>query len=482
MPSLSSQDREFFTLVSQAVYENPFGEERDRLDTQIAQADAKGPELMERLIHRVEERLRTLVGDGEAVPDYEPEDRALLEHGLLFATFHRFVPEIDTLIADQRDRKGKDASAPFAPAALGYLTRAGYHEPRAIRMLELFFQMRRAWMFIGTGLVGQSRSMRRLREHCWDSVFTHDIRRYDRFLWNRMEDFSTILLGETGTGKGAAAAAIGLSGFIEYEPKTQSFAQSFDKTLISINLSQFPETLIESELFGHKKGAFTGAVDSHEGVFARCCPHGAIFVDEIGEVSVPVQIKLLRVLQERVFSPVGSHEERRFEGRVIAATHRPLDELRESGSFRDDFYYRLSANVITVPRLAQRLEEAPAELSELIAALLPRLVGESTAELEAEVKAAIDRDLGPSYPWPGNVRELEQCIRRVLLTQRCQPDSRRREEEPETLAQEIQAGALTAEALVARYCKVLYEKHGTYVEVAKLTGLDRRTVRKYIQD
>ena len=110
---------------------------------------------------------------------------------------------------------------------------------------------------------------------------------------------------------------------------------------MSINLSQFPETLIESELFGHKKGAFTGAVKNHTGVFGRCSPYGAILLDEIGETSTQLQIKLLEVLQNRVFSPVGSHEKSRFEGRVIAATNRAFEEIQEKKIFRDDFYYSL---------------------------------------------------------------------------------------------------------------------------------------------
>src|SRR5256885_4529537 len=143
-----------------------------------------------------------------------------------------------------------------------------------------------------------------------------------------MEEFSTLLLGETGTGKGTAAAAIGRSGFIPYDDKQHRFAESFTRSFVALNLSQHPETLIESELFGHRKGAFTGAVEAHEGIFARCSPHGAIFLDEIGDVSTPVQIKLLQVVEDRTFSPVGSHERQRFRGRVISATHKPLHELR----------------------------------------------------------------------------------------------------------------------------------------------------------
>jgi transcriptional regulator with GAF, ATPase, and Fis domain len=340
--------------------------------------------------------------------------------------------------------------------------------------------MRRAFFFIVRGLVGRGRSMRRLRESLWNSVFTHDIRLYDRFLWDRMEDFSTILLGETGCGKGAAAAAIGRSGFIPYDAKKKMFEFSFTQAGVPINLSQFPESLIESELFGHEKGAFTGAIDTRPGVFDRCREHGAAFLDEIGEVSIPVQIKLLRVVQDRLYSSVGGREERKFTGRVIAATHRPLDDLRNEGRFRDDFYYRLSSDLIHVPPLRTRLAEEPSELDDLLDNLIPRLVGEPSTELHEMVRESVDRDLGAGYGWPGNVRELEQCIRRVLLTRSCAPDTSSVADESAGLVGALAGGTLTAEELVARYCALLYERHGTYVEVARVTGLDRRTVRKYV--
>ena len=209
-------------------------------------------------------------------------------------------------------------------------------------------------------LAGECDSMRRLRRALWDNAFTHDMRGYEAGLWNRMEDFSTLLVGETGTGKGAAAAAIGRSEFIPYVSKTRRFAVNFAASFISINLSQFPETLIESELFGHRKGAFTGAVEHHAGLFERCSAHGALFLDEIGEVSIPVQIKLLHVLQDRSFTSLGSHERKRFAGRVIAATNRPLDELRATGQFRDDFYYRLCSVITSYSIHYTKLYEPPA--------------------------------------------------------------------------------------------------------------------------
>jgi transcriptional regulator with GAF, ATPase, and Fis domain len=379
------------------------------------------------------------------------------------------------------------------------MVRAGIEPAEAVRYFALFYQLRRAFYFIAHTLPGASPSMQRLRERLWANVFTHDARLYARLLWRRMEDFSTFLLGETGTGKGIAAAAIGRSGWIPYDEAGEIFTESFVESFLSINLSQFPEALIESELFGHKKGAFTGAIDGHVGVFARCSPHGSIFLDEIGEIGAPVQIKLLRVLQERTFSPVGGHDTARFAGRVIAATNRSLDDLRARGDFRDDFYYRLCSDVIEVPSLATRLREDQGELDLLLAFILRRILGEDDPGMRVMVRGAIDRDLGPDYPWPGNVRELEQCVRRVVLTRRyagdrlegrecrraiCTPADRlpraaRGGADADARLLEA-AGDESAKGLLVRYCKALYARHGTYEEVARRTGLDRRTVKAHV--
>src|SRR5439155_14897538 len=313
--------------------------------------------------------------------------------------------------------------------------------------------------------------------HLWENVFTHDIRWYDRWLWNRMEDFSTLLLGETGTGKGTAAAALGRSGFIPFEERQSRFAGSFTRGFIALNLSQYPESLIESELFGHKKGAFTGAVEAHEGVFARCSPHGAIFLDEIGDVSAPVQIKLLQVLQDRTFSPVGSHEKLRFRGRVIAATNQPLESLRARKLFRDDFFYRLCSDIVTVPPLRQRLEESRAEMDDLLQHLVARMTGEASSEIVELAREILDAGVGPHYAWPGNVRELEQAVRRILLTRRYQVDQKAPAQTVrDQLLAGIDRGSLDASAVLSAYCALLHQRHGTFEEVARRTRLDRRTV------
>ena len=359
----------------------------------------------------------------------------------------------------------------------------GFAEAAALRSLGLFYQLRRAYYFIAHALVGGSPSMKRLRFCLWNNVFTCDARTYERYLWNRMEDFSTLLLGETGTGKGSAAAAIGRSGYIPFDLKSGRFSHSFNDTFIAVNLSEFPETLIESELFGHRKGAFTGAVEDHKGVFERCSPYGALFLDEIGDAGIGVQIKLLRVLQERTFLPVGSHRPLRFAGRVIAATHQPLSELRKQGCFRDDFFYRLCSDVITVPPLRQRLAESPAELGDLVRLLVKRMAGEESTELTGMVLDILKRDLPPGYPWPGNVRELEQAVRRILLTRRCSVEFEPVEEQgAEELWQRFQAGSLNARELLGCYCALLYRRLGSYEDVARRTGLDRRTVKRRIEE
>src|SRR5205814_7095398 len=252
---------------------------------------------------------------------------------LWYVCYHRAVPQLDALIEQQAKQAGAALAVTFADGVIAGRLRGGLSGERALRIFAFFFQLRRAFYFIHRSLAGECESMRKLREALWNNVFTHDMRGYEAGLWNRMEDFSTLLLGETGTGKGSAAAAIGCSQFIPYLAGERRFAANFTESFIAINLSQFPETLIESELFGHRKGAFTGAIDHYQGVFERCSAHGALFLDEIGEVSMPVQIKLLQVLQERTLTPLGGHEKKRFSGRVIAATNRRLADLRRDGRF-----------------------------------------------------------------------------------------------------------------------------------------------------
>lgn len=481
---LEADDREILTKISEAAFANPFGSDRNELDLNIAGPSnfGSGLDVIDRVIRKVADLVNRLEAAGRAdIRIYEQSERDLIETVLLFKIFHDYLDDFDRLIRDQIKAGDTPCQVRFAGDVFSAFARYGFAAERGLRFFAIFYQLRRAFYFINNSLIGQSASMRQLRMHLWNSIFTHNMKRYDNYLWDRMEDFSTLLLGETGAGKGAAAASIGRSGFIPYDPEKGCFTESFTRNFISLNLSQYPEALIESELFGHKKGAFTGAVDNHEGVFSRCTAHGSIFLDEIGDVSIPVQIKLLNILHERTFSPVGSHARLRFHGRVIAATNRPLDDLRLKSKFRDDFFYRLCSDVITVPTLRQRMQEDPRELELLLTHLIERMLGNPEVELIKTVRKALDQDLGRNYPWPGNVRELEQAVRRILITghyrgdvMTAKPDLRER------LTQGIDTGSLAADEVVKLYCRLLHQRHLTYEEVARRTGLDRRTVKKHI--
>lgn len=480
--SLSSGDRAFFGLVTKAAFINPFTDERVTLNRAIAQA-AEGTDsetLIDLVIERVSMKVRELETDKrDDLRAYSAEDQAVLKYALLFDVFHRYIEHFDRLIQQDMEADGGSVPVPFAHEALALLHRRGFSPTVACGYFAMFYQLRRAYFFVDRSIIGSSAIMKEFRRRLWSNVFTHDIQWYEHHLWNRMEDFSTLLFGETGTGKGAAAAAIGKSGFIPFDENKQRFVRPISRTFVSINLSQYPENLIESELFGHRKGAFTGAVDHHEGMLAQCTPHGSIFLDEIGEVTGPVQIKLLQVLQERTFTPVGSHEKRRFHGRVIAATNRPPEALLREGQMRSDFYYRLCSDVIIAPPLRERLREEPSERDGLVAYIAKKTLGTPPPSLVADLLAKLDQTPGRDYPWPGNVRELEQAVRRILL-------SGAYEGAPfvtsaaDPLMQGIREGTFTATELLAHYCASLHQRYGTYGEVARRTGLDWRTVKKYV--
>jgi len=483
---LGTEDRDFFGRLSRVIFMNPFSAEREALLGRVSpghtgEALDLDPNAYA-FVAEVNRRIDRLDRRGPCTLDqFGDDDRAAMQPVFLYQVYHRYVADLDAVIHKQLQMKGAAAPVAFAERLLAELARRGFTEEQRLHYFAVFYQLRRAFFFILDALVGDSPSMQQLRLALWNSVFTHDMRNYDRCLWNRMEDFSTLLLGETGTGKGSAAAAIGRSGLIPFDRRTGRFAANFSQTFISINLSQFPESLIESELFGHKKGAFTGAIDDHAGLFELCDAHGALFLDEIGEVGVPIQIKLLQVLQERTFTRLGSHDTKRFAGRVIAATNRPLEQLRSSGEFRNDFFYRLCSDVIVMPTLRQRIEESRAELEQLTALLVARTAGEESSELTDFVLQRLARDLPAGYAWPGNVRELEQAVRRVLLTGQYTGSIDERDAAGvDAFVRDLRSGAMNAQQLMRRYCDMLYRQSGTYEEVARRTGLDRRTVKKYV--
>lgn len=483
---LSNEDRRFISLIKEAAVANPFSDDRKILDIEITTSspETNREQLTKKLIEAVTKKVEDLEKKGITnIYQVHEQDRDLVELLILFKIFYEFRKNFDHLITSQMETEDKNIKLRFGSKAREELEKWGFSQDTIRNSFEEAFQLRRAFYFIQKGIIGKSHVMKKLRSSLWNNIFTNNINIYRKYLKTKMEDFSTLLLGGTGTGKGAVATAIGRSGYIPYDLKKQRFTESFTSSFLSINLSQFPQTLIESELFGHKKGSFTGAIENYEGVFKRCSPHGSIFLDEIGDVSIPIQVKLLQVLQDRVFHPVGSYKKERFYGRVIAATNLPINKIREEGLFRDDFYYRLCSDIIIVPSLYERIQSHQDELTDLISFLIKRMLGKASPELVEMVYDVIDKQLGKDYPWPGNVRELEQCIRIVLIKNDYKGDEDNQKNSfNKKIESEFKNGKISAQDLINAYCKILYDKHGTFEEVAKITSLDRRTVTKYIKE
>ncbi|MCF8091456.1 MAG: sigma 54-interacting transcriptional regulator [Desulfotignum sp.] len=483
---LTQTERKFFKTVYNAAFANPFSELRERLDRKIAGLfpSAARRESKDMCVLEVDRQLRKLERQNRGdINQYTGDDQEVLRVVYLFDIFHKFRDRFDQLIQDQIAAQDEPVPVEFVDEARAMMKEKGFSIPSFYHYFALSFQLRRAFYFISKTLVGKSPCMKTFKKHLWYNVFTYNIGLYDQHLWDKMEDFSTLLLGETGTGKGTAAKAIGMSGFIPFDGKRNCFVQSFTRAFSSLNLSQYPETLLESELFGHTKGAFTGAVEDYQGVLDRCSPHGAILLDEIGEIPDHIQIKLLRVLQERTFTPVGAHALSRFNGRVIAATNRPKNDIMDGRVFREDFYYRLCSDIIDVPPLRIRIQQDPSELDDLLDFTVTRMTGLSSSKITDKIKRIIDRRLGNHYSWPGNVRELEQCVRSVLLRR----DYLGKQASGDLslsgfLCQGILAQDLPAADLLSGYCTLLYDTCGTYEKVARKTGLDRRTVKKYIMN
>lgn len=209
-------------------------------------------------------------------------------------------------------------------------------------------------------------------------------------------DVSVMLLGASGTGKELLARGL------------HDTSNRRDGAFIAINCAAIPENLLESELFGHEKGAFTGAVKTTEGKI-EMAHGGTLFLDEVGDIPLPLQVKLLRFLQERVIERIGGRKPIAVNTRVVCATHRDLDAMIAEGTFRDDLYYRLAEIVIKIPTLAERPGDA--------GLLAKHFVQRFAPDMNPQVKGLAPDALGviDSYPWPGNVRELENRIKRAVI-------------------------------------------------------------------
>lgn len=283
------------------------------------------------------------------------------------------------------------------------------------------------------------------------------------------ESRSTVLLqGESGTGKELIARAIHAN-----SPRR-------DKPFIPVNCGALPDTLLESEMFGHEKGAFTGAVGLKAGLF-EAATGGTLFLDEIGELGPALQVKLLRVMQDQEVRRVGGTTSVKVDVRIIAATNRDLEQLVKEDKFRDDLFYRLNVVRITLPSLVDRKEDIPM----LAHHFLQKYVGGTSSGVRGFLPETMA--LLKEYRWPGNVRELENAVERAvslshgpLVTPDDLPESIRTAaplEAKSTSASDGDEVCLTLEEVEKRHLiRVLKEMKGNKVKAAKILGIDRRTL------
>ena len=309
--------------------------------------------------------------------------------------------------------------------------------------------------------------------HSFKNVLSKSQKMHDVFelISNISDTTSTVLIiGETGTGKEQVARAV-------HEASSLHRGGEF----VAVNCAALPEALLESELFGHEKGSFTGAISQRIGRFEQA-HQGTLFLDEVGDIPMPMQVKLLRVLQERKFERIGGGKPIEVDVRVVAATHQDLGALVKSGKFREDLFYRLNVVRIDLPPLRDRTEDIPV----LVAHFCQKFArpGQKPAEVSPEAMAVLVK-----CPWPGNVRQLENAIERACVTARdgvvkpanLPPDVGRGENKSAMqvdLARPLpeQLAALTA-AFEERYLrKALRRTRGHVGKCAKITGLSRRSI------
>ena len=281
---------------------------------------------------------------------------------------------------------------------------------------------------------------------------------------------STVLIyGKSGTGKELVAKAI------HYNSPRK------DRPFIAINCSAIQDTLLESELFGHVKGAFTGAISAKKGLLEEV-QGGSAFLDEIGEISLSMQVKLLRVLQEREIKRVGSTEITKIDIRLITATNQDLPEKVKKGEFREDFFYRLNVIPIALPELKDRIEDIPL----LVDHFLKKHSNQEKGEIKGMAKETMALLL--NYVWPGNVRELENVIERAITLGRHQdilPEdlpSHFTKKESLSLIHDEEKEDMAIEEVEARHiAKILKKTKGNRIEAAGLLGIDRRTLYRKIK-
>jgi transcriptional regulator with PAS, ATPase and Fis domain len=306
------------------------------------------------------------------------------------------------------------------------------------------------------------------RQHTFDDILSKNDRILKLFgvLPQIAESDSTVLIeGATGTGKELFANAI------------HRHSQKKDGPFVAVNCGALPDTLIESELFGYKQGAFTDAKKDKPGRFALA-ENGTIFLDEIGDISPSIQVRLLRVLEDRAYEPLGSTKSVKTNARVIAATHRHLKELVAKGLFREDLFFRINVIKLTLPLLAERKEDIPLLVDHFIQHF-NLLKGKDIIGLSRRAMAAV-----MLYDWPGNVRELENAIEHAFVISKGK--LLRLSDLPEAIhppneTLQIPTGLTLKEIEKHAIHQALMRNNGKKMVTARELGIDKNTLRRKIK-
>lgn len=321
---------------------------------------------------------------------------------------------------------------------------------------NLYLKERLSDRFDFSNIIGRSPSMTRL---------------FETVALVAPSEATALIVGESGTGKELIANAIH-----QNSPRK-------DRPLIIVNCAALPETLLESELFGHEKGAFTGAITRKQGRF-QLAHNSSIFLDEIAEMAPATQAKILRVLQEREFEPVGSTQTIKVDTRVIAATNKNLEEEIQAGRFREDLYYRLNVVTVDIPPLRQRREDIP-----LLADFFLKQYAQKNRRL---IKGFTPRatDLLMRYEWPGNVRELENIIERAVIMSRGEMitplefpnDLQNLDEALKESRIDLTPGRSLKEVEKVLILRTLEETGGNRTHAARILGISRRTLQLKLKE
>jgi DNA-binding NtrC family response regulator len=520
MALFSMRERRIAESIAGIAFGNPFLPERIALERQVlggnfleagpvirvrsdASYDAMFPNVakLHRLAETLAEAARRRLSSGH---DATENDLALYDDIVCYVLYNRHLSLVHEPIRTSLGLADWGGPVGRWPAFLAdfqaFLERPDRTLPLRSRPEHLFavlFQIVRAFHSIFENIVGASSPTARLRAAVWQSIFTHDMRRYKRTLYRHMVGIATLITGPSGSGKELVARAVGQSLYTHFDPKRQRFAEN---RYSSFNLSAFAPTLIEAELFGSVRGAFSGATD-RVGWLEECggpSAVNAVFLDEIGELDEAIQVKLLRVLDDRKYTRVGETRKspRVFQGKVIVATNRDLVAEMRAGRFRPDFYYRLCADVIKTPALKEQLADRPEDLSDIVRYVVRRRVLQSEgpgvepmagAEVDSIVDCVVEwagRNLEAGYPWPGNFRELEQCVRNLMIRNHYQPPG---VGEPEGAGDPVEGflhmvseGALTSDALLAKYYALVLRRTGSLTAASERLGVDWRTLKRRI--